>query len=625
MGTQGRHDLAVDWMRKASMAAPGDFTYRCNYLNALFRSGEPEQTQTELDAAIKAFPGRSELLMMKGILTGRQGDLNGAAELLQQAIDINPKSSHAYFNLSVIRRGQGDEEASLELLRKALELDPKNVQAVNNLAGALLDSGQFVEALRHLQRFLEIQPNSAQAYYNLSVALSAAGDSEQAIVALRNALKLDPKLKRGRFKLVNHLIASGAFADAAEVLDAWQESEPDEPRLLAVRARFLERQGKLDEATAVFNRIKMEDREIPAVKMCEATLLEVEKEYSKASELFEEVLEEQSADASESLGIRFSLGTLYDKQKQYDKAFENYRIGNELRHNGLAIPYDGERNAANFQKIANAYIDAMSNWSPSDGCQSNVPIFVIGMPRSGTSLTEQILGCHSKIHPAGELRAFSEAVQKTHGSGPRSTSGFTIVENEMAGHQSPVIPEDFSSETLKQIGQDYVATVTALANGEPHVSDKMPYNFLFLPMIKMALPNARIIHTRRNPADTCLSCFFQNFAGGSEFSFDLHDAGTYYRNYAAIMDRWRDAGIEMLEVDYEETVSDTETVVRRMLEFCGLDFEEQCLQAHKSKRPVVTASYQQVREPVYTKSVARWRNYQQHLGPLLEALGPLAD
>ncbi len=627
-GAGGRHDLAAKWMGKAAEFAPADLSYRMNYLTALMRVGDADRLRVELVKAMEAFPRSAELLTMRGLMAGRDGEIDTASELLAKALEINPKSAAACFNLSVLRHSQGREAESVELLRRTLEIDPKNVQAVNNLAGMLLDAGECLEALKYLQKYLELDPRSAQAYFNLSLALDMSGDSEQSIIALKNALKLDPKLKRGQFKLANHLVASGNFEEAYDLLQKWQQQEPDEPRLIAVQSRYLERQGRVEEARAKLDEIRPEDREIAMVKMSNAALLEVEGNYAEAAELLEGLVAERSVDAVESLGIRFALGSIYDAMKEFDKAFENYRLGNEVRRKGFPVPFDGDRNQENFSVIADAYVAGWPQAKLADGtfagCDSSVPIFILGMPRSGTSLTEQILGCHSQIFPAGELREFSAAVRKTHGEPEEADAGggFKIVENELAGHQSPVIPGEFDRETLQQIGQSYVDAVVALSGGEPHVTDKMPFNFLFAPLIKMALPNAKIIHTRRNPVDTCLSCYFQNFAGGSEFSFDLRDAGLYYRNYEMVMDRWRnELGLEMLEVDYEETVTDTETVVRRILDFCGLEFEPECLSAHRSKRPVITASYQQVRQPVYTKSVERWRNYEQHLSPLLEVLG----
>ncbi len=248
------------------------------------------------------------------------------------------------------------------------------------------------------------------------------------------------------------------------------------------------------------------------------------------------------------------------------------------------------------------------------------------MPRSGTSLTEQIFGAHSQVHAAGELQCFSKFVKASHedpGTEAAPPDGrFEIIENDMDGNQSPVIPKDFEPETLHEIGKGYVDYVLGLAGDKSRVTDKMPYNFLFAPLIHMALPNAKIIHTRRHPLDTCVSCFFQNFTGGSEYAFDLEHLGVYYKNYLALMQQWREElKVPMLEINYEDLVSDTEPTVRRMLEFCELDFEPACLDSHKNKRAVATASYQQVRQPIYKKSVARWQRYEKHITPLIEALG----
>lgn len=625
-GQMGRHDVAADMMGSALSIRPADDHYRRNYLTALISLERIEDARVCVVEGLRRNPHSAEMLSLKGVIDSRLGDFDAALVAVQKAADIRPDVPQIQYNLGELYRRKDDTDKALACFKRCLEMEPNHADAVNNLAGVLLNSGEFIESLRYLQKYLELQPRSAQGYANLSVAMCAAGDVQQALVCLRNALAIDPSLNETRFKLVNLLTSAGDFAEATQLLDEWEAREPGDARLLSVRARMLERQGRIEEARAAYERINESERHLSAVRITEATLLDVEGKPAEAAKILESVIENSDADALDLVGIRFSLGKHYDAIGEHDKAFDCYSQANAGRRKGFGTPFDADRSLENRDFVIKTFDEAWKkrDSASSGGYASNMPIFILGMPRSGTSLTEQILGAHSQVNPAGELQAFSKMVRASHNEGREQVAKegrFEIIENGVDGNQSPIIPQDFEPATLEQIGKGYVDYVRELAGDLPHVTDKMPYNFLFAPLIHMSLPGAKIIHTRRNPIDTCLSCYFQNFSGGSEYSFDLEDLAVYYNNYLAMMDHWRDElKLPMLEIDYEELVSDTESTVRKMLEFCELDFEQQCLASHKNKRIVATASYQQVRQPIYTKSVERWKPYEKHLGPLLERL-----
>jgi hypothetical protein len=229
------------------------------------------------------------------------------------------------------------------------------------------------------------------------------------------------------------------------------------------------------------------------------------------------------------------------------------------------------------------------------------------MPRSGSTLVEQILASHPKIFGAGELNDFGTAVARL---GDRARAPF------------PELVRAMSEEDLRQLGTNYLDATTALAPEAARITDKMPFNFHFVGLIHLALPHARIIHTRRDPVDTCLSCFSTLFTAGQPYGYDLGELGRYYRGYAALMQHWRNVlpnGV-MLEVQYEELVDDLEDQARRLVAHCGLDWDETCLAFHKTQRPVLTASATQVRQPIYKSAVGRWRVYEEFLGPLTRAL-----
>jgi hypothetical protein len=242
------------------------------------------------------------------------------------------------------------------------------------------------------------------------------------------------------------------------------------------------------------------------------------------------------------------------------------------------------------------------------GCASSVPVFVIGMPRSGTTLVEQILASHSKVFGAGELPDLSNAVARL---------------RVQDGHAFPEIVPLLSDRQLRQIGENYAASISSLAPAAERITDKMPLNFFFAGLISLALPNARIIHVRRDPVDTCFSCFSTLFTGEHRVAYELSELGRYYRAYENLMEHWRrvlPAGA-MIEVQYEKVVADLEGEARRLIAHCGLEWEDACLAFDRTERAVRTASVAQVRRPIYRSSVGRWQRYQLHLRPLLDALG----
>jgi hypothetical protein len=245
-----------------------------------------------------------------------------------------------------------------------------------------------------------------------------------------------------------------------------------------------------------------------------------------------------------------------------------------------------------------------------DGIDDPTPVFIIGMPRSGTSLIEQILASHPAVFGAGELEEISKLAESSVAA-PGARARF------------PDAVPAMSAQQIRQVGADYIARIRARAPNAKRIIDKMPGNFAFAGLIHLALPNARLIHTRRDAVDTCFSCFSRYFAHGQWFSYDLGELGRYYRGYEALMEHWRNVlpkGV-MLEVDYEQVVADLEHEARRIVEHCGLEWDDACLAFYETQRPVRTASASQVRQPIYGTSVGRWRPYEPFLGPLLEALG----
>jgi hypothetical protein len=315
-----------------------------------------------------------------------------------------------------------------------------------------------------------------------------------------------------------------------------------------------------------------------------------------------------SLPVAEQMELHFALGKAYADLGQHERSFHHLLAGNALKRQ--TIVYDEPRRLASFDRIRTVFTQGLMNARRGVGAQSDVPIFIVGMLRSGTTLIEQILASHPKVFGAGELHDLSKLA-----AGLESVDDTTL--------SFPEIVRKLSNEDLGRFGGSYLNAVVAKAPGVERITDKMPGNFSLIGLIHMALPNAKIIHMRRDPIDTCLSCFSILFSTGQPHTYDLAELGRYYRAYETLMEHWRrvlPAGV-MLELRYEDLVSDTERQARGVIAHCGLDWDDSCLAFHTTRRAVRTASAIQVRQPIYRTSVGRSRFYTELLRPLIRELG----
>jgi hypothetical protein len=305
--------------------------------------------------------------------------------------------------------------------------------------------------------------------------------------------------------------------------------------------------------------------------------------------------------------LHFALGKAFADLEQNEASFRHFLEGNALKRRTSG--YDEAATLSFFERIAAVFTRELMQRMRGGGDPSRVPVFVVGMPRSGTTLIEQILASHSKVFGAGEREEFGEAA-------------FSLGQANGTTARFPEVVSTLSADELRQLGARYLDLVGAATGPAERIVDKLPLNFTFVGLIHLALPNARIIWARRDPIDTCVSCFSTLFGGNQPHTYDLGELGRYHRAHEALMHHWRGVlphGI-MLEVRYEDVVEDLEGQARRMLKHCGLEWEDACLEYHRTQRSVRTASVAQVRQPIYRRSVGRWRAYQHLLQPLLQAL-----
>ncbi|HKJ21480.1 MAG TPA: sulfotransferase, partial [Gammaproteobacteria bacterium] len=484
-----------------------------------------------------------------------------------------------------------------------------------SLANVYTRQQRLDEAVDHYRRALVLEPGRAEIYNNLGNALRYLGEYPQAADAYGKALALNPDhpmAHEGHANLGSALMLMGRPDEAGESFRRALALKPDAPRAVAGLADILEKQGCFQQAYDLMKPLLDAGRADSNMALVLAALCRPLDRCDEAIALMKAILADKQArrlDVFEEITLHFMLGRLYDSAKEYDKAFPHFRTANGLSTRRFDL--------AQFERYVDAIITTFSAdfmaRAPRAGNRSQRPVFIVGMPRSGTSLVEQILASHPDVFGAGELEEMHRIVAD--------------LPHELGG-QTPY-PKCVSSLTpgaCDKLAKRYLDHLDALSPGQSlRVTDKMPSNFLHLGLINLLFPEARIIHCVRDPLDTCLSCYFQNFAVLS-YSHDLGQLGTYYRHYERLMAHWLPLlDIPVMEVRYEDMVANQEATSRAIVEFCGLQWDERCLQFYKTRRLVATASYDQIRQPMYSSSAGKWRHYADHLEPLRQALGEQSD
>ena len=502
-----------------------------------------------------------------GLVLLERGRVDEAVSLIRKACYHRPNNPDAHNSLGVALQAQKQPARAIEHHRKALAISPNYPEAHLSLGFALQTLNRIDEAISHYQRALEIRPGYAEAHHNLATALQMRDRTMEAIPHYQRALTVRPDLAEVHHDLGIALQVVGRIEEASDAFEKALERAPRNPR---------------------FYRSLVGCKRIVADDPCVAAM---------------EALAEQMAMLSKEaqMELHFALGTAFAELGQPERSFPHLLKGNALKRR--QIVYDEAVVLRYFERIRTAYTPEIMRDKQGVGDPSTIPVFVFGMPRSGSTLIEQILASHPKIFGAGELSDFEETAANF-GIDPETICFLT-------------------RDDLCRIGASYVSSLKARAPTAARIVDKMPGNFRLAGLIHLALPDARIIHTIRDPIDTCLSCFSKLFSGDQPYAYDLAELGRYYRAYEALMNHWRSVLPEgvMLEVRYEAVVADIEQEARRLIAHCGLEWDDACLSFYKTKRVVRTASAAQARRPIYNSSVGRWRRYGDMIGPLCEILG----
>ena len=632
----GNLDMAIDHLRQACRAPRAPAVYFSNLAEMCRQRGllqEGEEAARRSVAMNNTLPGAWNNL---GIILQEAGKLDESRMCLERVLTLQPESPEAHNNLANTCKRLGLLDRAEQYWLRALALRPNYPEPHSNLSNLLNDQGEYDRAAHHAREAIELNPQLADAYVNLAAVetsrqrhgealrwldslLSFAPQHASGLAARALALKqldlLEPALDSARRAVAANpengeahnalglvLQAMGRFEPALAAFDkaASLPGAPQEKALIN-RAVLYTEHGQTAAAEAAFEQALRAFPHSASAHFNGADLHKFTADDPRLAAMQALTAPDVALSRNDRMLVQFALGKAWLDIGNSDRAFHHLNEGN--RQKRATFSYNAGETGAWLGRIAEAFSPALLEKLGNQGAASALPVFVVGMPRSGTTLLEQVLASHPAIATGGEMQHVQRLAEQL--------GGF------------PEAVPNLTAEQLARLGQAYLEKVQPLAQGHRHVLDKMPANFLYAGLIRLMLPGARIIHMRRDPVDTCLSCYSKLFTHEQAFSYDLAELGQFHRDYQKLMAHWRAVlpASHFIEVDYEALVADLEGESRRMLEFLGLGWDPACLAFHQSRRAVRTASVNQVRQPVYTTSTGRWRQHAAHLGPLLEALG----
>ncbi len=560
----------------------------------------------------------------------------------EKAIVLNPNFAEAHFNRGNALRELSRPQEALVSYERAIALKPDFAEVHHNRAVVLNELDQLDEFLASYERAIALRPNDAECYSDQAVVLQKLRRLNQALDSYDKAIALRPDLAEVCYNRGNILRELGRLEEACDSFRQASALQPDFIGAYNSMGLCLQELGQLDKAQDAFRKaLDIDPRNAAIYNNIGLCLLELG-QFEKARDAFRKVLDIEPRNASalsnlshakkveagdpnldvmqellanpellsdsERIELNFALGKAYADLKDHRRSFEHLLVANQAKR--AIFPYDEQAALSAFDLLERTFSRDLIKSKSGYGDSSRQPIFIVGMPRSGTTLVEQILASHPEVYGAGELEALRRTAQVMYRAG-----GTTV--------PYPYFVPALDLFALAGLGARYLAAINEGGPKNEHVTDKMLANSMFVGLIHLILPNAKIIHTTRDPIDNCVSCFSILFTKGQNFTYDLGELGRYYKRYERLMAHWHDVlpPGRILDVKYEDVVADIGEQARRILSYCELPWDDRCLSFYESNRPVRTASLAQVRRPIYSSAVGRWHDYEEFIGPLLAALG----
>jgi tetratricopeptide (TPR) repeat protein len=608
---QKKYPEALEILRKLRLLVP-------DHSRAYQEIGHVYRAMNQVDAALNAYSQatlinpaleasfRSQIDILR--IIGRSDLAARLADLERQLQELQAMPPPLVSVTDLI--SQGKLVKAEKLCKAFMQKNPRHIEGMRLLADIGVRLGVLEDAEFLLESAVEFSPQSTKARMDYIQVLRKQQKYHEALSHAKILIQQDPKNPQFQSVFAVESMQSGDYDTALATFDSILEILPEEPVTLTSRGNALKTQGNKEQAIDSYRR---------AIKKYPA---HGEAYYSLANlKLFSftdkeiEAMESQEHNPGISYMARiyldFALGKAYEDRGDYNKAFSYYESGNSFKRSQSR--YKSEDITAEFHAQMDVFSESFVEANRGSGTKAADPIFIVGLPRSGSTLLEQILASHSQVDGTMELPNILSLAQKLRrGEVLSGTSHY------------PSVLKTMDSDTLEGFGETYINDTRVHRGKAPFFIDKMPNNFRHIGLISLILPNAKIIDARRHPMGCCFSAFKQLFHEGQEFSYGLDEVGTYYKDYVELMDHWdKVLPGKVLRVQYEDVVADLDTQVRRILDYCGLDFEDSCISFHETERSVRTPSSEQVRQPIYQSGVDQWKNFEANLEPLKKALGPV--
>ena len=548
---------------------PGSSTH-LRHGDLRYEAGHPEAALDSYQRALAADPDSIDAYCRVSQVLIEKGSWEEAESTLLDLVDTNPQAVEGYVELSQLFEMQEKTEAASEICRRGLEIHPDNVLLRGRLGMALAAQGNSHEAETELRWVLKTDHTDPAVHNALGMALGDQGNLDEGRRCFETALAMKPDFPQAHNNLGSNLLMSGDSEQARVCFEKALEIDPDNAPAL----ENLTSMRRFDE--------------------------DVEGRLKRLRGL----ASSQSVPTPHRVSYHFTLGKMHEERGDWDAAFEHYDSGNRMHRKN--IHYDRVVHESWVDRLIEMFDEGLITQGLAGASDSDVPVFIVGMPRSGTSLVEQILSSHRLVHGAGELSYFQRLQFRD------------LATDQIRSYEDYI--DSLDKGAVRTMVQGYLDMLQAEASSAHRVTDKMPGNYMCLGLIAMLFPKARIIFCRRNPLDTCLSIYFQNFKF-LPFASDLYEIGHQYAQHTRLMTHWiKVFPGRVFTTGYEDLVSEQETRSRDLVAHCGLDWDDNCLRYYNNDRPVRTASHWQVRQPIYTGSVERWKRYRAHLGELHKGL-----
>ncbi len=643
---------------------------------SLINSGQFEHAEKRCKSYLEGSPDDINVLGLLGVVLLRIGKFTDAKPILEKTIRLEPKFAKPHEDLGMLCLHEGNPERAVQYFEEAIRLDDSQAGAHAGLAKALARLGEYEEAVieaqeRHLElspiaqalakaskllaagqttkaeevcdniskqhpantnilrmqasiatrdgrhiiaegllkRIIKLSANNYRPYVDLGRFLGERDRYPEGVDVLKQAVALEPSVVISQQMLADFLSILGQSSEALEIYDAVLRLDPDDWPALVGRGHMLRILGRWDEAVIAYESAIAVRSDFGHAWWSLASL----RNYRFSTEQIDEMRAKVNS-ASESdesmISFHFALARACEDDNDFDGAWQHYVLGNSLKRE--AIQYDPVKIEMSHDEIVDFFTTEFLELNNSQASDGPAPIFIVGMPRSGSTLLEQILASHSQVEGAAELPYLATLAE-------------TLGSHRSGGKRYPGVLADMTAEQLTALGKSYVYhSKRNRPENLPRFTDKMPANFPHIGLIHLALPNAKIIDARRHPLDACVGNYRQLFAKGKNHAYDIYECAEYYQEYVRLMAHWDEVlPGRVLKVQYEDVVADIEGQTRRMLEYCELPWEDACLNYYETSRPVNTASSDQVREPIFGDAVGYWKNYESQLGEVKEIFANL--